>query len=447
MAIGNMSKEEFTDVIRRHLSPSAPIQSYENLRGRQEQLDNIERALLSPGRHIFIYGDRGVGKTSLAQTAAYRHQSSDNEPIKLACEKDTTLTNLVSYIAKKTHDKYYQSKTSQKISGEIKIDGLSLSHEKQKGYDISPIPQITDINSAIDVMKQIQIDYSKQTLVIIDEFDLLENKEERIRFANFIKQLGDQNVNVQFIFCGIGNSINDLFAGHKSVHRYVENIRLPQLGWDGRFDIIDYTADAFGISVDKGIRYRIAAISDGFPYYIHLILTNLYWELYNDPNICTLVERNHFVKAINSTTKGIEAYLRTAYDDATMKDSNDYHEVLWAVADHTDLRRQYKDIYESYERIMGVLGNPPISKDKFSNRLNSLRGDSCGRILVSHKRTWYEFRENIIRGYVRLRAEEQGVELELNYTAPNRTPGQTMRVKSRADASIYKGRFSRYQNR
>jgi hypothetical protein len=53
------------------LSSTTPIRSSEFLRGR----------VLQPGRHIFIHGDRGVGKTSLAQTAAIENQTSGAQPI------------------------------------------------------------------------------------------------------------------------------------------------------------------------------------------------------------------------------------------------------------------------------------------------------------------------------------------------------------------------------
>jgi hypothetical protein len=51
--------------------PSSPVREAGRLYGRDEQLEEVQRALLSPGQSVFIFGDRGVGKTSLAQTAAY----------------------------------------------------------------------------------------------------------------------------------------------------------------------------------------------------------------------------------------------------------------------------------------------------------------------------------------------------------------------------------------
>ena len=40
-------------------------------------------------------------------------------------------------------------------------------------------------------------------VIVIDEFDLVESKEEQERFATFIKQVSDRHIGAKFIFCGI----------------------------------------------------------------------------------------------------------------------------------------------------------------------------------------------------------------------------------------------------
>jgi hypothetical protein len=84
--INHLSEEEFVQILHTHVSPTSPIQSEEHLFGRRRQIELVQQALYAPGRSIFIYGDRGVGKTSLAQTVAYTHQSATHDPIMLACE-------------------------------------------------------------------------------------------------------------------------------------------------------------------------------------------------------------------------------------------------------------------------------------------------------------------------------------------------------------------------
>jgi hypothetical protein len=73
MTIAGFDDEALTSVLRENLTPSDFIRTPERLFGRDKHLRTIERALNSAERQIFIYGDRGVGKTSLALTAAYLH--------------------------------------------------------------------------------------------------------------------------------------------------------------------------------------------------------------------------------------------------------------------------------------------------------------------------------------------------------------------------------------
>ena len=54
MTIRDLSKDEFGEILRRHVRPSDPIDTFEHLVGRSRQREVIEEALTLPGRHIFI---------------------------------------------------------------------------------------------------------------------------------------------------------------------------------------------------------------------------------------------------------------------------------------------------------------------------------------------------------------------------------------------------------
>jgi hypothetical protein len=112
---------------------------------------------------------------------------------------------------------------------------------------------------------------------------------------------------------------------------------------------------------------------------------------------------------------GIEQHLKTTYEHAVMKNAPDYEQLLWAVADHADLFRSTENIYESYLKLSGK--DEPLDRTTVVSRLNVLKGKSCGRILMNTKKGWYQFTESVMRGYVRLRAEEKGLELATDYAA------------------------------
>jgi hypothetical protein len=106
--------------------------------------------------------------------------------------------------------------------------------------------------------------------------------------------------------------------------------------------------------------------------------------------------------------------LRTQYDRATKKTRNteDYEEALWALADSTADGRQITDIYTSNSWINGKRPNrTKLDRETLNQRFLSLRKPSHDRIVVGLGSGWFAFRENIMRGYVRLRAEAEDVNL------------------------------------
>jgi hypothetical protein len=416
MAIRGLDKDKFVGILHDRLSPSGPIQSVEHLFGREAQLREIDKALSSPGRHVFVYGDRGVGKTSLAQTAAFAHQSSDRDPLLVGCNRSTTFFEVVETIASILIGNATAGTHSETTTKKFAAFGFEFGGDEK--VEFSSVPKATTFNAAVELLRTLSEEQSQKVLIVIDEFDLLPEKEKE-PFADLIKQIGDRRIPIQFILCGIGQSLDDLLGAHPSCYRYLEGISVSRLRFDARLAIIVDSSEALGVDVPEPQRFRIAAISDGFPHFVHLICEKLYWELFYDEQVVRVATRDHYLAAIKAATRGIQQQLRRAYDMATMKDTDDNHFILWAAADHPNLVRRRNEIWESYEKIMKDIGEMPLPTDAFNRALSELKSPACGRILrnQSPKATiWYQFSENIVRGYVRLRAEEQGVSLATEYT-------------------------------
>lgn len=62
MAIAGCDFTTFATRLNEVLTLSVPVRTPEKLFGREKQLETIQLPLHSPGRHVFIYGDRGSVK-------------------------------------------------------------------------------------------------------------------------------------------------------------------------------------------------------------------------------------------------------------------------------------------------------------------------------------------------------------------------------------------------
>jgi uncharacterized protein len=414
MSIAGFDDVKLKEVLSAHLTPSDFIRTPERLFGRARHLTAIERALGSAGRQIFIYGDRGVGKTSLALTAAFLHTSSGIRPIHINCGRANGFFQVVQAIgnAALPPEAKFESQGARPSAG-ANFAGF--------GANFTPGGRITrqislpaSLNDALDVLKYVaHLASNKQIVVVVDEMERIVSGDEKDNFAEFIKNLSSATDTVKFIFCGIANDLTELLGAHPSAGRMLETIELKSISHDSLWRIIQTPAHKLGIRIDRDKLIRIGQLSDGFPHYVHLIGECLFWNMFDDVKVVPQVNEKHFRASIKGALQRTEAVWRNQYDMATKKTKNteDYEEALWALADKTSDRRQLSTIYEvSYSKIMlGRGGRTKLAKEKLNQRLLSLRKDSHGKIVIGYGSGWFSFRENIMRGYVRLDAENKGI--------------------------------------
>ncbi len=281
MSIKNFELEsDFSEKLHQYISASSAIKSIEHLKGRESQSQLIERALRSPGRSVFIYGDRGVGKTSLAQTSAYRFNSSDSIPIIIGVDSSSTFFNIIHDLCSKIAG-LRPDLISEKNNFGASAGYKGLSIEIGKEIETGTIPPPESINEAVALIEFFFPSEEKNSVVVIDEFERFENPKDRALFADFKKQIGDQEMHLKFIFCGIADALDELLASHHSCYRYLETISLERLEWPARAEIIESTARAFNVVFPEDIIWRITAISDGFTYYIHIVCEKLFWRMFD----------------------------------------------------------------------------------------------------------------------------------------------------------------------
>lgn len=423
-------RDRFGTRLNQLVFPAHPVDRIEHLYGREKELDRIEKALFAGGRNIFIYGDRGVGKSSLAATAAAQYQSSDALPIDVGCAPNSTFASVVANIA------YQATKTSRLHSTTTSASaGVTTRFFRMEGgvtqANRNLHEEIRSVTDAVEVLREIAQIHSEKPIVVLDEFDRIVEPGERNQFADLLKQIGDKRVPIKFIITGVGSSLEALLGAHQSAIRQLETIELPRLGWEGRWEIIRSVATAFGVTVNHDEEVRIAAVSDGYPYYVHLMMEKLMWHLFDEPQTVTQVLKAHYQFAIRDAVASVAAELKRPYEMAIKQRSGDYEEVLWATADSEDLHRYPGDMYSSYKFIMRHLsGKAPLDEKKFKSRIRSLRKDSCGAILIPDPfvKGVYTYREKMLRGYVRMQAEAHGIQL-IGEEAPA-TEKQYMHVRA-----------------
>jgi uncharacterized protein len=395
--------------------PSRPITLREALRGRTRQLERTLETLQTPGRSVFVFGERGVGKTSLAQTAAFLFNSSEVDPVFLACHRRSSFAEIVAQIVRKLAA-FGRMPSMRTVTAEGKVSLGSLA-EIVTTIEEKPLEALSGIdpNLAVDLFNAVcPTRLSGRVVVLLDEIDTIQDEKTQGDLAYLIKQIGDRECKIKFIFAGIGESIDTLLREHESASRYIATIKLDRLSLSDLREIVTTGFGELGLEISDPFSWRVVCISDGFAHFTHLLGLKLALRVIDEET--GRVDARTFADAINDAVEDSEGWLKQSYDRAVQKYRDVYEPVLWAVADHWELLRSTDQIYQSYTRICADVGRPPEDKrPAFYNRLYSLRQPTHGAVLHSPRKSWYQFTQNMLRGYCRLVAEAQRVEIGKDY--------------------------------
>lgn len=428
MAIPSYTKDEFGLKVGNVANPATPIRTIQHLKGREQDLQTIERALYAPGRHIFVFGDRGVGKSSLAATAAYQYQSAVAEPIFVSGSPDETFGSIIANIGVQALGRSKLETSKRQQSTSIEFRGLRWS----RGSEISMTDlsaQVKTVGDATELLKQVAQAHSEKPTVVLDEFDTIPKVEERSKFAALLKQLGDQNVPLKFLITGVGKSCQELLGAHQSAHRQLATIDLGRLGFEGRREIVEDAAQAFDLELDNDVNWRIALISDGYPYYIHLLVEKMLWAAFDSPGEGKL-GWDEFYAGLRVAVRDTNAELRQPYEKAVLQRAPEFEDVVWSTADGEDLFRSTASMFSSYKHVLEQRPArpdcPELKRDKYAEIIRKLKGANFGSVLVPlpARPGWYEYREKMLRGYVRMQAELNDVRL----TGERAIPRQVMHI-------------------
>jgi Cdc6-like AAA superfamily ATPase len=223
-------------------TPSAPVSNRDRFAGRVDEVVAVVSALNQAGKHVLLYGERGVGKTSLANV----------------------ITDFLRSIVPETA-------TSVRINCTTQDNYKTIWTKVMENLDL-PVPEQWVYGSPDpDSVRIILAALAPPRIVILDEFDRVDDDDALSLMADTIKALSDHDVKTKLVVVGVADSIDQLIGEHESVQRAIEEIQLPRMTQSEAATIIDNGLSAVGMTIVPGARTRITRLAEGLPHYVHLL--------------------------------------------------------------------------------------------------------------------------------------------------------------------------------
>ena len=187
------------------------------------------------GQHAIIYGERGVGKTSLANVLSSYLEPFTSETIATArvnCYGETTYTHIWGSLFRQV--------------------GLST------GNEYAPI-------TLDDVFDALRTDEARKLILIVDEFDRVQDPDIDTLFADTIKTLSDFNLDTTLILVGVADDVDDLITEHESINRCLVQIHLPRMSISELEEIITFGIENVGMEITDEAVSQICVLPLGLP--------------------------------------------------------------------------------------------------------------------------------------------------------------------------------------
>jgi Cdc6-like AAA superfamily ATPase len=243
--------------LRNAYTPAQPVTDRRMFAGRAKVMTSLIRSIEDQRLHTVIYGERGIGKTSLLQVLSQAAREARYLVVYVTCgvrsEFDDTFRAVAAHIPLMYHTAY----------GPTTV-------EAERGDTLASLlgPEPLTVSSASDALARIE---GTRVLVILDEYDRASSEDFRRGVAELLKSLSDQAVRVQLLIAGVAANLTELVANVPSIQRNVFAMRIPKMTPDEIGEIIRNGEAVSDLSFDDAAVRAIIARCMGFPYLATLI--------------------------------------------------------------------------------------------------------------------------------------------------------------------------------
>lgn len=368
------SKMQRIALVSSAFTPSAPIDDLDLFAGRTPQAQEVIGAITQKGQHAAVYGERGVGKTSLANVLAdiFRDPSlPDFVSVKVNCQTDDTFASLWRGIFREL---------------DVECDG-----------ELAP--------------EDVRFRLARETtpaLVIVDELDRLESDNALTSLADTVKALSDHAVPATLILVGVAQSVAELIGEHQSIARALVRVHMPRMSRSELREILEKGCEHAALTASEEAIEEITLLSRGLPHFAHLLGLHAGTQaVANDRSQITIADvqvalpravKNHIVES------DYHKAVHSSHGDAL------YASVLMACA----LARQDQFGYFTAGAVrdpLRVIAGRFIDIPAFARHLSQFLEVNRGSVLQrsgSPRRYLYRFADPILQTYVVLNGLAQG---------------------------------------
>lgn len=371
-------------------SPSHPIDKRDLFAGRIKELQRVFDAVNTRGQHAVIFGERGVGKTSLANIVLDIAGATEGMfAAKIPCGEGDGFASVW-----------------QKALDEVQIafddDKGTVGFGSQSTEEVHEASILLPKNPTPNDIRKIARKLGR-SVFIFDEFDRV--KDGHGMFADTIKMLSDSSEQCTLVVVGVAHDIDTLLKEHASIDRAIVQIIMPRMTNQELHEILGKAMEVLEMTMANDAQNLIVLLSQGLPHYTHVLGKSATTKALATQRWSITLDDVH--ESIKSAIEDTHQKIRASYQNATASPRKDtlFKQVLLACAladvDHMGYFAS-ADVREPLSQIMGKRYEIP----NFSQHLDKFCSGDRGNVLEKtgpQRRFRFRFFDPLLQPFVIMR--------------------------------------------
>ena len=380
-------------------TPSAPIRDAALFSGRGDILIRIADAVNQIGMHCILFGERGVGKTSMANFVRLMLSELATQELTVA-QINCDTSDRYGTLMRKLMRQVTMAQRRPQIGFTPADDQTSIALDRHLPANPAPADLLNLLNAV-----------PANRLFILDEIDRLEDRETIALLTDTIKAFSDYAVPATFLLVGVASDVSVLIGEHPSIERCLTQVRMPRMTPDELAKIVKSGLAQVEMRVDDAVRWYIPAVSQGYPHYTHLLSLHAARQALRAGRDC--VGRSDIEAAIEESLAMTERSIRDRYSAAVYSPNPAalYAPVLLACAMAQTDDLGYFNTQAVREPLSAIM-NRNYNIPAFARHLDAFCKDPRGPALIKEgqrRRFQYRFAIPLMRPFVLLKGIADGL--------------------------------------
>jgi len=374
-------------------TPSSPVAVAELFNGRGSQVDQLFDAISERGRHAILYGEPGVGKTSIAKILRFLLPRTIKD---------------VFYMRKAvvSNDDYRSIWNSifRGMTFTIDRDGIPEDHNVAELYPNEIFAE--------DVVRELsQFSENSIPIIVIDEYQQLSDPDSSRLMSETVKAVSDEGLHATILVVGVGDSVDELVQGHASITRCSEEVLIPRMNSDEIQALLQVRVSQLGMKFEGNAKWKIIGLSKGLPSFAHALGRSSVYSAIARKS--TTITESDVDQGIENAVKSSERTLKSGYEEATNSNQAraQFQQLITACAlTKTDASGWFtpKDVELPFSQIMGTTK----TVDNFNSSLKDFSEEKRGNILQrkgTDRSFRFRFGEPAMQPYILMKAIGAGL--------------------------------------